>query len=113
MRLADAELTVIWYVNGHQVVQTNNTATTTLNLGFLSTFQLEQSVWLMFGQMPLITTTYVAQTFSAAAEFAIPNGAADLYIEAYTDPTGRDSFQVVTAEEFAALSQQSELASTV
>jgi len=107
------ELSVSWYVNGNRVVQTNNTESSTLNLGFVSTFQLTQSVWLMFGQEPLITTTYVAQTFSAATPFPIQNGTADLYIEAYTDPTGRDSFKVVSPEDFAALAQQPELASTV
>ena len=47
------------------------------------------------------------------SEIPIPNGATDLYIQAFTDPTGRDTFQAVTPAEFAALSQKSQLADAV
>ena len=100
------DLSVIWYVNGNKVVETNNTAATTLNPGFVSTFQLKQSVWVMFGQRPQITTTYTVQTFNQAVQIPIPNGATDVYIEAYTE-NGIDTFKPVTADQFSALTQQS------
>jgi len=99
-------LSVIWYVNGNKVVETNNTASTTLNPGFVSTFQLKQSVWVMFGQRPQITTTYTAQTFGQAVEIPIPNGATDVYILAYTD-NGIDTFKPTTQAEYEELVSRS------
>ena len=98
-------LSVTWYVNGNKVVETNNTVTTTLNPGFDSTFQLKQSVWLMFGQKPISTSTYTVQTFSRTTEIPVPNGASDLYIEAYTN-NGVDTFKAVTKAEFAVLTER-------
>lgn len=100
-------LSVIWYVNGNKVVQTNNTEATTLNPSFTSTFQLKQAVWVMFGQRPTVTQTYVAQTFNQAVEIPIPNGAPDVYIEAYTDEKGADTFRSVSKAAFEALARQS------
>jgi hypothetical protein len=60
----------------------------------------------MFGQRPQITTTYTVQTFNEAVEIPIPNGAQDVYIQAYTN-NGIDTFKTVTAEEFNALTRQS------
>jgi hypothetical protein len=100
------DLSVIWYVNGKKVVETNNTPTTTLNPGFTSTFQLKQSVWVMFGQRPQTTTTYTVQTFGHAVEIPIPNGATDVYIEAYTD-NGVDTFKSIPASQFDALVRKS------
>jgi hypothetical protein len=100
------DLSVVWYVNGNKVVETNNTPTTTLNPGFTSTFQLKQSVWVMFGQRPQTTTTYTVQTFNQAVEITIPNGATDVYIEAYTE-NGRDTFRSISAPEFEALARKS------
>lgn len=101
-----ADLSVAWYVNGNKVVETNNTLTTTLNPGFVSTFQLKQSIWVLFGQRPQTTTTYTVQTFNQAVEIEIPNGATDVYIEAYTD-NGRDTFRSIPAAEFDALVRKS------
>jgi hypothetical protein len=101
------DLSVIWYVNGNKVVETNNTPDTSLNPGFVSTFELKQSVWVMFGQRPQITTTYTIQTFNQAVEIPIPNGATDVYIEAYTTSTGIDTFRPATAAEFNTLVQHS------
>jgi hypothetical protein len=100
-------LSAIWYVNGRKVVETNNTPATALNAGFVTTFQLQQSVWVMFGQRPQTTTTYTIQTFGEAVEIPIPNGAADVYIEAFTNPHGIDTFQPLTANNFNALVQRS------
>jgi hypothetical protein len=101
------DLSVIWYVNGNKVVQTNNTPSTSHNPGFVSTFQLKQSVWVMFGQRPQITTTYTVQTFNQAVQIPIPNGATDVYIEAYTATGGIDTFRVATAADFTALDRRS------
>ncbi|MGV1009985.1 MAG: hypothetical protein ACOYBY_15470 [Dermatophilaceae bacterium] len=103
----DTDLSSIWYVNGNEVVQTNNTATTSLNPGFVSTFQLKQSVWVMFGQRPTTTTTYTVQTFNQAVQIPIPNGATDVYIEAYTDANGIDTFKSVSSADFYASVQRS------
>ena len=100
-------LSVLWYVNNNKVVETNNTKETSLAPGFISTFELHQSVWVMLGQKPQTTTTYTAQTFNRAVEIPIPNGASDLYIEAYTDGSGRDTFRPSDAARFEALVQQS------
>ena len=96
------DLSVTWYVNGNKVVETNNTDLTTLNPGFTSTFELKQSVYVMFGQAPTVTQTYLVQTFSNTVEIAIPNGATDVYIVAYTGPDG-DTFKSVDAPTFQAL----------
>jgi hypothetical protein len=96
----DTNLSVIWYVNGNQVVQTNNTATTSLNPGYASTFQLYQAVWVMFGQKPTTTLTFTAQTFGAAVKIPIPNGATDVYIKAYTNSEGIDTFEPTTQDAF-------------
>ncbi len=100
------DLSVTWYVNGNKVVQTNNTRESTLNPGFMSTFQLKQAVWVMFGQQPQITTTFTAQTFGRALEVPIPNGATDVYIASYTESNGIDTFKPVSAAEFDALTRQ-------
>ena len=100
------DLSVTWYVNGNKVVQTNNTRETSLNPGFISTFQLKQAVWVMFGQRPQITTTFTAQTFGQAVQIPIPNGASDVYIEAYTGADGIDTFKAVTPPVFAELTRQ-------
>lgn len=104
------DLSVTWWVNGNKVVETNNTAATTLNPGFTSTFQLKQSVYLMFGQAPTVTQTYTLQTFSQAVEIPVPNGATDLYIEAYTDASGIDTFKAVSQGEFLARESADEAA---
>jgi len=103
----DTDLSIIWYVNGNEVVQTNNTTTTSLNPGFTGTFQLIQSVWVMFGQRPTTTTTYTVQTFSQSVQIPIPNGATDVYIEAYTDSKGIDTFKSVSSVDFYASVQRS------
>jgi hypothetical protein len=106
------DLSVIWYVNGNQVVETNNTPDTTLNPGFISTFQLKQSVWVMFSQRPQTTTTYTAQTFGQAVEIPIPNGATNVYIEAYTDNNGIDTFRSIPASQFDTLGRKSSSSAT-
>lgn len=95
------DLSVQWYVNNNLVVETNNTATTTLNPGFTATFELKQSIYCMLAQPPTLTTTYTIQTFSQMTEFEVPSNATDLYFEVYTDPTtGIDSFEQVTQAQF-------------
>lgn len=95
------DLSVQWYVNNNLVVETNNTQTTTLNPGFISTFELKQSIYCMLAQPPTVTSTYTIQTFSQMTEFAVPSDATDLYFEVYTDPkTGIDSFESITQSQF-------------
>lgn len=104
------DLSVVWYVNGNKVVETNNTEDSTLNTGFTATFQLKQAVYLMLGQQPGITTTYTAQTFGSMVEIPVPNGATDLYIVVYTGDDGIDTFKAVSQAEFKSLMRQADLA---
>jgi hypothetical protein len=75
----DVDLSVVWYVNHKKVVETNNTATTVMSPGFTSMFELEQKLYLMFGQVPMQTTTYTAQTVSKMVNFPIDLSVSDLH----------------------------------
>lgn len=92
-------LSVKWYVNNNLVVETNNTAATTLNPGFTSTFELKQSIYCMLAQPPTMTETYTLQTFSKMTEFRVPNNATELFFEVVT-VKGVDTFREMAAEDF-------------
>ncbi len=87
------DLSVAWYINGSRVVETNNTATTTLNPGFISTFQLKQAIFCMLAQVPTEGTTFTLQSFGRMTAFPIPNGAPEVNILVKT-VGGIDQFEL-------------------
>lgn len=93
-------LSVTWLVNGKQVVQTNNTDTTALKPGDTATFQLQQSIYCMLGQIPQVEPTWTAESVGKMVTFPIPN-ASELSIEVYTGTDGRNSFRIATPDVVA------------
>jgi hypothetical protein len=88
------DISILWYVNGSLMVQTNNTSVTALTPGFTATFELQQYVYLMLGPTPIREPSYTVQVFSKTQQFAVPPSATDLYFEVFTDPTtGEDMFK--------------------
>jgi hypothetical protein len=101
-------LSVKWYVNNSLVVETNNTTETALKPGSTATFQLKQSIYCMLAQVPILTETYTLQTFSQTKEFSVPNSAAELCYEVYTDKDGINKFREINCADMAQFRQQSE-----